>query len=207
MERAIDYYDQHLAVAREIDDRRGELNALGNLGLAYADLGQVERAIGYHEQSLVIAREIGDRQGEWNSLGNLGLAYSRLGQVERAIDFYEQQLAIVREIGDRRGEGAALRQPGHRLRAQPGPGGASHRIPRAGAGHLPRDRRPASAGNSLGNLGTAYAHLGQVERAIGILEQALRIGQEIKDPRIIQFTSDLLERLRGNGSAENPENG
>jgi tetratricopeptide (TPR) repeat protein len=67
------------------------------------------------------------------------------------------------------------------------------------------DRR--GEGSTLGNLGTAYAHLGQVERAIGILEQALRIGQEITDPRIIQFTSDLLERLRGNGSAENPENG
>ena len=50
-------------IAREIGDRRGEGNALGNLGIAYADLGQVEKAIGYYEQRLVIAREIGDRRG------------------------------------------------------------------------------------------------------------------------------------------------
>ena len=40
---------------REIGDRRGEGNALGNLGLAYAALGQVEQAIGFYEQDLAIA--------------------------------------------------------------------------------------------------------------------------------------------------------
>ncbi len=38
--------------------------------------------------------------------------------------------------------------------------------------------------------------LGQVEKAIGYYEQALRIGQEIKDPRIIEVASQQLERLR-----------
>ncbi len=74
-------------------DRVGRL--LGTVGLAYADLGQVERAIGYYEQSLVIAREIGDRRGEGNALGNLGIAYADLGQVERAIGYYEQALVIA----------------------------------------------------------------------------------------------------------------
>jgi len=53
------------AAARELGDRRGEGAALGNLGIAYADLGDTRRAIECHEQDLVIAREIGDRQGEW----------------------------------------------------------------------------------------------------------------------------------------------
>ena len=81
---------------------------LGNLGLAYADLGEVEKAIGYHERALVIAREIGDRQGEGNALGNLGYAYARLGEVEKTIRFHEQALVISREIGDRQSEGAVL---------------------------------------------------------------------------------------------------
>ena len=58
MERAIGYYEQHLVIAREIGDRRGEGAALGNLGIAYADLGQVERAIGFYEQALRIRQEI-----------------------------------------------------------------------------------------------------------------------------------------------------
>jgi tetratricopeptide (TPR) repeat protein len=51
---------------RQIGDRYSEGNALGNLGLAYAHLGETSRAIEYFELSLTIAREIGDRRGEDN---------------------------------------------------------------------------------------------------------------------------------------------
>ncbi|NAS89575.1 hypothetical protein C4E24_07580, partial [ANME-1 cluster archaeon AG-394-G21] len=58
--KAIEYYEQALAIAREIGDRRGEGNSLGNLGLAYSDLGQEEKAIEYYEQALAIGKEIKD---------------------------------------------------------------------------------------------------------------------------------------------------
>ena len=90
------------------DSRRGEANALGNLGIAYYSLGDYERAIDFHQQSLDIAREIGDRLGEANALGNLGVAYHSLGDYERAIDFHQQSLDIDRQTGDRRGESNAL---------------------------------------------------------------------------------------------------
>ena len=97
-----------LTAARASSDRRGEGNALGNLGLAYAALGDARRAIEFYEQHRDIAREIGDRRGEGAALGNLGNAYAALGEPRRAIEFYEQHRDIAREIGDRRGEGAAL---------------------------------------------------------------------------------------------------
>ena len=45
---------------------------MGNLGIAYKDLGQVEAAIGCYQQALGIAREIGHRRGESADLTNLG---------------------------------------------------------------------------------------------------------------------------------------
>jgi tetratricopeptide (TPR) repeat protein len=96
--RAIEYCKQALAISREIGDRRSEGNHLGNLGVAYRDLGQVERAIEHYQQALAISREIGDRRGEGNHLGNLGLAYHALGQVERAIEYAEAALRILEEI-------------------------------------------------------------------------------------------------------------
>ena len=60
VERAIEYYQQALAISREIGDRRGEGKGLGNLGNAYYNLGQVGRAIVYYQQALWISREIGD---------------------------------------------------------------------------------------------------------------------------------------------------
>jgi len=87
-------------ISKEIGDKRGEGVDLGNLGIAYRHLGQVEKAIEYYEQALVISKEIGDRRGEGNRLGNLGNAYSDLGQVEKAIEYYEQALVIGKEIKD-----------------------------------------------------------------------------------------------------------
>jgi len=105
--KAIKYYDQSLAIAREIGDRRGEGADLGNLGLAYAALGDARKAIDYYEQALAIDREIGDKRGEGADLGNMGNAYAALGDARQAIDYFEQHLAIAREIGDRRGEANA----------------------------------------------------------------------------------------------------
>ena len=82
--------------------------ALGNLGLAYGELGEPRRAIQFFEQTLLIHREIGDRRAEGNDLGNLGNAYFAFGEIQRAIQFHEQALHIDREIGDRRGESIDL---------------------------------------------------------------------------------------------------
>ena len=78
--RAIQFYEQYLTITREIGDRRGEGNALGNLGLAYADLSETHRAIQFYEQQLVIVREIGDRRGEGAALHNMSLALDQLGE-------------------------------------------------------------------------------------------------------------------------------
>jgi len=105
--QTIAWLENGLGAARELKDRSMEGNHLGNLGLAYTDLGEPRKAIEYYEQALAIAREIGDRRNEGAWLGNLGLAYADLGEPRKAIEFYEQQLAITREIGDRSGEAIA----------------------------------------------------------------------------------------------------
>ncbi|MEP7012464.1 MAG: tetratricopeptide repeat protein, partial [Acidobacteriota bacterium] len=84
--------------AQRTKNRAREGNHLGNLGLAYADLGETRRAIEYHDAALSISREIGDRRAEGQDLGSLGIAYADLGETRRAIEYFEQVLAITREI-------------------------------------------------------------------------------------------------------------
>jgi tetratricopeptide (TPR) repeat protein len=171
-----------LAASQPLKDKEGECNALGNLGVAYENLGETRQAIRFYEQALAIAREIGDKRGEGASLGNLGIAYVNLGDTQRAVEFFEQYLSIVRETGDRRDEGAILGNLG----------GAYVEL---GKTHLAiefyeqrmflareiGDRRGESA--TLANLGSAYLVLGEIQTAIELYQQHLAIGREIGDRR------------------------
>jgi hypothetical protein len=49
------------------------------------------------------------------------------------------------------------------------------------------------------NLGSAYARVDQVEKAAASLQQALRIGQYLKDPQIVESATAALEKVRGAG--------
>ena len=191
--RAVGYYERALAIAREIcaasrseaertAARRGEGNHLGNLGLAYAALGDARRAIDYYEQALAIDREIGDWRGEGVDLANLGNAYTDQGDARRAIDYYEQALAIAKEIGDRYNEGVDLDHLGNAYRALDNARRAIDYYEQALAVAREIGDRHGE-GTRLGNLGNAYYALGDARRAIGYYEQALAVAREIGDRR------------------------
>jgi tetratricopeptide (TPR) repeat protein len=178
----IRWLEAALAASRRLKRRGAEGTHLGNLGNAYASLGETRRAIEYHEQALAIDQESGDRLGEGQALGNLGFAYAELGESRRAIEYHEQYLAIAREIGDRRGEGQALGNLGNAY--------ASLGETRRAIGYHEQylaiareigDRR--GEGQALGNLGFAYAELGESRRAIEFCETSLNIFREIGDLR------------------------
>jgi tetratricopeptide (TPR) repeat protein len=179
---AVPRFRRALRLYREIGDRRGEGDARGNLGVAYAALGYIRRAIALYEQQREITREIGDRGGEGAALGNLGIAWAALGEPRRAIECYEQQLAITREIRDRQGEGAALGNLGNAWAELGDPPRAIEFYEQALViARAIGDRR--GEGNALGNLGTAWKNLGEPQHAVRLYEQRLAIAREMGDQR------------------------
>jgi tetratricopeptide (TPR) repeat protein len=178
----ISWLETQLAAARRLKRRDHEGYALGNLGIAWVDLGETRKGIEFYEQRIAIAREIGDRKGEGAVLGNLGVAWKNLGETRKAIEFYEQHLAIAREIGDRRHEGNALGNLGN---AWADLGETRKAIEFYEQDLAIRreigDRR--GEGNALGNLGNAWTDLGETRKAIEFYEQALAIAREIGDRR------------------------
>lgn len=87
-----------LLATRQLGRRHNEAAWLGNLGLAYNDLGQPEEAIQYYQQALDLARQTGDQRTVGNNLGKLGLAYRDLGQIGLARQSLKQALAIFEQI-------------------------------------------------------------------------------------------------------------
>lgn len=178
----IAWLEVQIGAARRLGDREAEGNALGNLGITHADLGETRHAIEYFERQLEIASEIGNRRGEGNAFGNLGNAHLQLGAPYCAIGYYEEQLVVVREIGDRHGEanaqcslGSAHLQLGDARRAI-GYFDKALEIDR-----VIRNRH--GEGTDLGLLGVAHRQLGETRLAIGYYEQQLEIAREIGDRR------------------------
>src|SRR5205085_323131 len=97
-QQRVAWFDAALAACRRLGDRLGEGKALGNLGLAWAALGDAKKAIGYHEQQLAIALEIGDRHSEGAALYNSAEEYEKLGEHNKAIANAKAALATLRAI-------------------------------------------------------------------------------------------------------------
>ncbi|MEM8949142.1 MAG: tetratricopeptide repeat protein [Pseudomonadota bacterium] len=190
--RAIEHYEQVLAIFSKLGDRRGEGSVFGNLGNAYAALGELRRAIEYYEQVLAISREIGDRRVEGSALGNLGIAYADLDEPHRAIEYYEQQLVITTEIGDRRGEGNALGNLGIARSDLGEPRRAIECLEQALV--IAReigDRRGEARARYNG--AEAWRRIGDEAKAIDWLRQALAIEEAIEDPTVDQTRTRLAE--------------
>ncbi|MFB2877415.1 CHAT domain-containing protein, partial [Floridanema aerugineum] len=93
-----------LAIAREIGDRKGEGQSLGNLGITYNSLGDYRKAIEYQQQVLAIARSIGDRNGEGTALNNLGYALYKSGNLVEAEKTLFQGIEVSESLRERLGD-------------------------------------------------------------------------------------------------------
>ena len=82
-QRAIDYQEKHLSIAKDVGNRAGEGHAYCNLGNAYRNLDDFQRAIEYHEKHLSIAKDVGNRAAKGRSSFNLGNAFPTSNRVSR----------------------------------------------------------------------------------------------------------------------------
>ncbi len=104
----IPFYETGLQAAQKIGDAAGEGSHLGNLGIAYVELGQARKAISFFKQQFIVVQKLGDLNAECSALGNLANAHTMLGENEIALRYCEERISIQRKLGDRRGEGNAL---------------------------------------------------------------------------------------------------
>jgi tetratricopeptide (TPR) repeat protein len=126
---AIAYDEQALGVAHRIGDRRearARMNpveggrtpgdyvsgiplphmvgrCIGNMGLAYGQLGHTQDALACFERALELFRTLGDRRVESDLLGNIADATVRSGHLEDAIPYYQEALTIAQDVSDKGG--------------------------------------------------------------------------------------------------------
>ena len=96
--RALDFYQQALQKAQDMDDFQILARVYNTLGIVLDDLGKYQEAIAYYKRSLIInhlSLRLSEVSDNWN---NIGVAYKNLGNYSLAIDFFQKSLLIAEKI-------------------------------------------------------------------------------------------------------------
>jgi DNA-binding SARP family transcriptional activator/tetratricopeptide (TPR) repeat protein len=192
---AIGYFEQALAIYREIGDRRDEAGAANNLAFCYLILGRHEEAVAPLLDSLQLQRELGRRYGEAVALCNLGEAYIELGRYDEAIARSQEALAITREINAVRDEGYALHNLGRAYLEQGRLAEAAGLLEQALPIHRAAGDRYGEA-QDLQRIGTVHAQAGRLAEARQTWTQARSLFEVLGENRQVTELGVQLDGLR-----------
>ncbi|HEX9014214.1 MAG TPA: AAA family ATPase, partial [Anaerolineaceae bacterium] len=103
LDRAGEYYQRALELARSLGDPSVLARTLNRVGNWHMNRGQAHEALPYHREALVIFRERDDRRGIAQTMDLLGIVSYQLGEVVQGAAYLEQALPILRGLDDRQG--------------------------------------------------------------------------------------------------------
>ena len=98
---ARDHYNEALALARALDDRWLEAEALLSLGISYPNVLDQPRALEYFEQALTLFEAVDNRRGQAVALTCIQIAWVDLGEYQKALEYAGRALALANAVDDR----------------------------------------------------------------------------------------------------------
>jgi tetratricopeptide (TPR) repeat protein len=119
-EQSLDYYQQQLELARLVNNRQAEAQAISGLGEIEAVKQNYSEAIALFQQQLDIARDICDRKQEGYALNSLGYAFYLMGlnqskqnHQQKGLNYLEKALEISRKLNNQEMESFCLNNISH----------------------------------------------------------------------------------------------
>lgn len=169
-ERALLYYRLAHAIFVRLGEWKQDARVLAILGKIAMDLGHLEEALGFQQQGLSLFEMLGDRRAQAVALNEIGLLYELLGQMHRALDSYSRSREIWSRLEEPAGKAVALHNRGYLYSSL----GAYQEA--LDDWQAARDLEAGGASDpsaTLTLIGTTYTLLGQPQRALPLLSQAL----------------------------------
>ena len=99
LDQSINYLEQGLAIAEEINNKFGIAIIHCNLGVSYQLKGELNISLKHYENSLNLFKEINNRRFVATIYNNIGDLLSEKGEFEQALKNIEKSIAIYEEIG------------------------------------------------------------------------------------------------------------
>jgi adenylate cyclase len=176
--KALDYYQRSLKISREIGDKSGMADAIGNIGIIYVGQDNYPKALDYFQRGLKIYTEIGNIKGSATAIGSIGTIYAKQGNTTNALDYFQRSLKIYKEIGDKRSMGYSIGNIGFIYKEQGDYSKAVEYFKKALSISQEIGDKNGSA-NAIGNIGEIYREQGDYPKALKYCEQAFKISEEI----------------------------
>lgn len=98
--KAIWYYEKHMVLVKDLDDREALCMAYGNVGMVYNKLGEYRKAVQYTQQAMELAKQLEKTSEQMRAYGNLAVSYEKMGDFMQSIEFNERYLELCRHEGD-----------------------------------------------------------------------------------------------------------
>ncbi|MGI5159821.1 BTAD domain-containing putative transcriptional regulator [Microbispora sp. CA-102843] len=192
---AMPHQRAELELRRVLEDRFGEMRALGNMAFIHLRLDQYAEARECTEAQRVIAREIGSAVGERHSLLVGGEACHGLGEVAEALSLLSEGLALAHAAEDRYHEAVGLEILSRLYLDCGDPLNAKSSLERGlrcalEIGHRVHECR------SLTLLARAHRLLGEPEQALACARRAQAIAQSSRDEELRREAEAELGAVR-----------
>jgi CHAT domain-containing protein len=183
--KAIDYYNRGLALARAEKSWLLEANALKQLGNVYSLTSELTRAKGFLEQSLAIHRASPSPVLAGSTFHTLGNVSYQMGDLQEARDNWEAGLSLARRSGDTALETTETFSLGLLYQSRNEPQKALEYLERARAMQKTATASPAEQGQTLGAIAVAFLRLGDGQKALDRLNEALALVQGAANKRAV----------------------
>ena len=101
--QAVDYFEQTLEVANQIDNPQLKAGIQGNLGNNYLRLGNYPQAITAFDASLSLWQQLDNNAAQGQVLRGMGNVQIALGNYDKALKLHQQALKIAQSLNDTEG--------------------------------------------------------------------------------------------------------
>lgn len=98
--KALKGYEDGLAIALAIKDKKMQAGLYGNIGILYSSLGDYTKTLQYDLLSLKLAEELGEQRSVAINLSNIGYVHMNHGDYAKALEYFERALKMAEQLSD-----------------------------------------------------------------------------------------------------------
>ena len=180
-EKALEYGNSALSLAQKIKYKKGEAQALNNIGVTYYNFSDYNKALENHFKALELREKLGDKKDISASLNNIGNAYDGLSDYSNELKFFKKALALKEEIGDEKGIANTSNNIGNLYYSLGNYYKALEYFFIALKIYDEKDEHSEAHANTLHNIGNVYKEQKDNKNAFEFYEKALKMRETDED--------------------------